>query len=245
MLRGIWVLWTMGFHYLTFTSKRKKYRVDNKALDCATKQAYRAKIYEIMRELSRRMIRAAGTELVIKGKENLPEHGPVVYMANHKGLYDSPIMATLIDKDPAIFIGKDVTKKMPVIGDWFDAMGCIYIVRDDMKQSMKAILDGIDELKQGQSVVIFPEGTRQKGPEMGSFKAGSFKLATKANVPIVPIAIQNSYKVLEEKKWIQKATVYVNVGKPIDVAALTAEEKKKLPQHVEDIVRALLAEITE
>lgn len=245
MLRGIWVLWAMGFHFVTNTFNRKRYRVDNKELDRATKQAYRAKIYAMMRELSRRMIRAAGAELVIKGKENLPEHGPVVYMANHKGLFDSPVMATLVEKDTLIFIGKDETKKMPVIGPWFDAMGCIYIVRDDMKQSLKAILDGIDELKQGQSVVIFPEGTRQKGPEMGSFKAGSFKLATKANVPIVPIAIQNSYKVLEEKGKIQKTTIYVNVGKPIDVASLSAEEKKRLPQDVEDTVRALLEEITE
>lgn len=245
MLRGIWVLWTMAFHFITYTFARQKYRVDNKELDRQTKQAYRAKVYEMMRELSRRMIRAAGTELVIKGKENLPEKGPVVYMATHKGLFDSPIMAVLVEKDPLIFIGKDETKKMPIIGKWFDATGSIYLVRDDMKQSLQAILQGIDELKQGQSVVIFPEGSRMKGPEMGTFKAGSFKLATKANVPIVPIAIQNSHKILEEKGWIQKTTVYVNIGKPIDVQSLTPEEKKKLPQQVEGIVRELLREVTE
>lgn len=245
MIRGMRVLWSIGFHYVINVFKRQKYRVDNKELDLATKREYRFHIYRAMQDLSRRMVKAAGATIEIKGKENLPANGPVVYMATHKGLFDSPVMAILIENEPVIFIGKEETKKMPVFGKWFEAMGCIYLARDDMKQSLQAILKGIDELKSGQSIVIFPEGTRMKGKEMGNFKAGSFKLATKANVPIVPIAIQNTYKVLEEKKKIQKTTIYVNVGKPIDVPSLSAEEKKKLPKHVEDIVRELLAEITD
>ena len=227
MIRGMRVLWSIGFHYVINVFKRQKYRVDNKELDLATKREYRFHIYRAMQDLSRRMVKAAGATIEIKG------------------LFDSPVMAILIENEPVIFIGKEETKKMPVFGKWFEAMGCIYLARDDMKQSLQAILKGIDELKNGQSIVIFPEGTRMKGKEMGNFKAGSFKLATKANVPIVPIAIQNTYKVLEEKKKIQKTTIYVNVGKPIDVPSLSAEEKKKLPKHVEDIVRELLAEITD
>lgn len=245
MLRGIRVLWSIGFHYIMNFWAKQKYRVDNKTLDLATKREYRFRIYRMMQDLSRRMVKAAGATIEIKGKENLPAQGPVVYMATHKGLFDSPVMALLIENEPIIFIGKEETKNMPVFGKWFEAMGCIYLARDDMKQSLQAILKGIEELKNGQSVVIFPEGTRMKGKEMGTFKAGSFKLATKANVPIVPIAIQNTYKVLEEKKRIQKTTIYVNVGKPIDVASLSAEDKKKLPTYVEDQVRALLAEITD
>lgn len=245
MLRGIRVLWSIGFHYVINVFGRQKYRVDNKELDLKTKREYRFRIYRMMQDLSRRMLKSAGATMVVKGEENMPKSGPVVYMATHKGLFDSPVMALLIKNEPVIFIGKEETKKMPVFGKWFEAMGCIYLARDDMKKSLQAILQGIDELKQGQSIVIFPEGTRMKGQEMGSFKAGSFKLATKANVPIVPIAIQNTYKVLEEKRKIQKTTIYVNVGKPIDVAALSAEEKKKLPQTVESTVRALLEEITD
>jgi 1-acyl-sn-glycerol-3-phosphate acyltransferase len=80
---------------------------------------------------------------------------------------------------------------------------------------------------------------------MGSFKAGSFKLATKSNTPIVPIAIQNTHKLLEENKKVTKATVYVNIGKPIETKDLTEEEKKLLPQKVEDYVRQLLEEISD
>lgn len=245
MFRGLRVLWTMGFHYVVNTRDRRKYRVDNKELDLETKKEYRRHIFRIMQDLSQKMMDSAGATMVVKGKENLPKKGPVVYMATHKGLFDSPVMALVVENDSPIFIGKDETKKMPVIGKWFDATGSIYLARDDMKQSLQAILKGIDELKNGQSIVIFPEGSRMKGKEMGTFKAGSFKLATKANVPIVPIAIQNTHKILEEKGKIQKTTVYVNIGKPVDVASLTLEEKKKLPQTVENIVRRLLAEITD
>ncbi|MGL5677551.1 MAG: lysophospholipid acyltransferase family protein [Cellulosilyticaceae bacterium] len=244
MLRGIAVLWVMAWHYIKNTFKRHKYSIEGKELDVATKKANRKEIYKMMQDLSNGMIKAAGTTIEIKGKENLPKEGPVVYMATHKGLYDSPIMAHLLD-DPIIFIGKEETKKMPIISRWFDAMGCIYLARDDMKKSLQAILEGIKELKEGQSIVIFPEGTRSKGEEMAEFKAGSFKLATKANVPIVPIAIQNTHKILEEKGSIQKTTVYINIGEMIDVAALSAEEKKELPKTVENKVRSLLQEITQ
>lgn len=245
MLRGIGVLWAMLWHYIINTGARRKYRVDDKELDVQTKKVYRAEIYKLMQDVSRRMIKAAGTTVEVKGLENLPAKGPVVYMATHKGLYDSPVLASIIDES-CIYIGKEEMKKFPIMGDWFNATGSIYLARDDMKQSLKAILDGIGELKQGQSIVIFPEGTRSKGEEMGSFKAGSFKLATKAKVPIVPIAIQNTHKVLEAsgQKGIGKATVYVNIGKPIDVASLSAEEIKMLPKTVEDYTRALLEEVT-
>lgn len=242
-MRSIAVMWAMFWHYVKNTSKRHRYSVQGRDLDLETKRAYRKEIYIVMKDLCTRMIRAAKTEVIIVGEENLPKEGPVVYMGTHKGLYDSPLVAYLLD-DPVIFIGKEETKKIPIISKWFDAMGCIYLAREDMKKSLEAILKGIEELKQGQSIVIFPEGTRSKSEEMASFKAGSFKLATKANVPIVPIAMQNTHKILEEKGRIQKATVYINVGKPIDVPNLSKEELKQLPQRVEGEVRQLLADVT-
>lgn len=244
MLRNIWMLWTIGFHFIKNFFKREKYRVDNKNLSIQEKKANREKIYRIMQDLSRRMLKAAGTTLEIKGKENLPAEGPVVYMATHKGLFDTPVVAMVID-DPVIFIGKQETKKMPVFGKWFDATGSIYLARDDMRQSLQAILQGIKELQEGQSIVIFPEGKRMKSEGMGQFKAGSFKLATKANVPIVPIAIQNTQKILEEQNKLVKTKVVVNIGKMIDVPHLSEEEKKSLPKDVQKYVETLLEEITE
>ncbi|MGL4362107.1 MAG: lysophospholipid acyltransferase family protein [Cellulosilyticaceae bacterium] len=243
MIRSVRVVGFMTWHYVRNTLERNKYTLKGKDVDVETKKVNRKKIYRLMQSMSNGMVKAAGTEVIVKGKENLPKHGPVVYMSTHKGLYDSPVLATIIE-EPIIFIGKEEMEKMPIIGSWFDAMGCIYLARDDMKKSLQAILTGIEELKNGQSIVIFPEGTRSKGKDMQEFKSGSFKLALKANVPIVPIAIQDTQKVLEDTGMIKKATVYVNIGKPFDVASMTKEEKKALPKTVENKVRELLGEIT-
>lgn len=243
MVRNIRVIWAMVIHFVTTFFRRRTYSVENKTLTPEEKRIRRKKIYHMQQELTGRMLKAAGTTVHIKGKENLPSKGPAVYMATHKGLFDTPILVNMID-DPLIFIGKEEMKKLPIVGHWFNATGSIYISRDDLKQSLEAILTGIKELKEGQSVVIFPEGTRHKGEGMGQFKPGSFKLATKANVPIVPIAIQNSHKILEEKGRVTKAEVYVNIGKAVEVASLTEEEKKSLPKTVQYEVERLLKEAT-
>ncbi|MGL4736722.1 MAG: lysophospholipid acyltransferase family protein [Cellulosilyticaceae bacterium] len=243
MIRSIKVLWTMAWHYVKRSSIRNKNYIGEAKLPAHEKKQKRTAVYKCMRELSNNMLKAADTQIIIKGKENLPKEGPVVYMGTHKSLFDSPLMAHLID-EPIIFIGKEETKKMPVISKWFDAMGCIYLDRDDMKKQLQSILQGIEELKEGQSIVIFPEGTRSKGREVGSFKAGSFKLATKANVPIVPIAFQDTFKILEETGRVEKATIYVNIGEPIDVPNLPKEKVKTLPQDVEQIIKDLIQEIT-
>lgn len=112
-----------------------------------------------------------------------------------------------------------------------------------IRETVEKIIQGINEIKQGQSIVVFPEGTRVAGDEIQEFKGGVFKLATKTGVPIVPIAIHNTHKVFEEKRGIQKTTVTLNIGKPIEVKDLSKDDIKVLPKLTEDIVRELLDEI--
>ncbi len=110
--------------------------------------------------------------------------------------------------------------------------------RNDIKQSAKTILEGIRLLKSGHSMVVFPEGTRSKGEQMGEFKAGSFKLATKAKVPIIPVTIDGSYKIMEGNKYrICPAKVNVYVHKPIETALIPKEQESKLPELVQKIIQ--------
>lgn len=217
----------------------RKYRFGNKKYG---KRESREKVYSVLKQIARRMAKAAGMKIKVIGAENLPEKGPVVYIANHKSLFDAITLVSIID-DPCIAIVKREVERMPIISRWIRALGCIYIDREDMRQSLEAILEGIKELKEGQSILIFPEGTRSKTDELGKFKEGSFKLALKANVPIIPIALLNTEKVFEASKKIVPQTVYMNVGKPIDPKNLTAEEKKILPKTVENTVKELLEEL--
>jgi 1-acyl-sn-glycerol-3-phosphate acyltransferase len=116
------------------------------------------------------------------------------------------------------------------------AMHCVFMDRSNIKQSVESINKGIDNLRQGYSVIIFPEGTRSRGPEMGEFKSGSFKLATRTGIPIVPVAIKNTYRIWEEKKRIRPAMVEMIISEPVETDYLSKEELKELPSKIKNII---------
>lgn len=176
--------------------------------------------------------------------ENLPDHGPVVYICNHQSYADVLTFFHVIRKHQVSFIAKDALGKIPVFGDWILRTRGICIHRGDARASLQTINEGVGYLKQGFSLVIFPEGTRSRSSEIGEFKAGSFKLATKARVPIVPVTIDGGYKTFEETGAMTKG-VHIDfmVHPAIETAGLSRQELAGLHEKVEDIVRSGLEEI--
>ena len=188
---------------------------------------------------SRLVVNLSGTKVTVEGLENLPK-GPVVFISNHQGNFDIPILIAFIDK-PKAFIAKIETLKLPFISSWMRQMKCVFMDRNDIRQSITAINQGVKYLKEGYSMVIFPEGTRSGGVEMGEFKAGSFKLATKSGVPIVPIAINGSYNIMGKKSLIVKpAEVRVTILKSIETSHLSKEEIKNLHDRVYEEIKAVI-----
>ena len=226
------------FYTLGTAPLRFKYR---KQLEGDFPESARKEIHKMAQKLCKGILKIIGADVQIKGKENLPEHGPAVYIGTHKSYLDIVVMIATID-DPILFIGKAEVKKLPFVRVWFRDIGGLYMDRSDMRQSFKVIIDGIEKLKNGHSVAIFPEGTRKMSREINDFKAGSFKLATKANVPIVPIAMQDTFKLLEEHRRATPSKVYVNVGKPIDVVNLTKEQKQTIAKDTQLYIKQLLDE---
>ena len=242
MLGNIRVVGSMLKTYTLDSGKIRRYAYGNKKY--GVKES-REQVYAILRKLANNMMKSASMKVKIIGKENLPQkEETVLYMSNHKSLFDIIALVHVIEQ-PVIFIGKKELKTMPLVGTWFESLGCIYLDRENKREALKDIMKGIEELKSGQSVVIFPEGTRISGDKIGNFKEGGFKLATKSGVPIIPIAIHNSYKVLEEKGRIQPALVTVNIGKRVNTKGLTREETVELPRKVESIVKRLMNDIIE
>ena len=132
-----------------------------------------------------------GMHFVVKGRENLPSTDQkICYIANHQSMLDIPAIVSL-RRYPGI-IGKVELKKVPLLNILMYLMKCVYIDRGSMKESMKAIIKGTEQLKAGQPMMIFPEGTRSKTYEIAEFKAGSFRMAKKADAVICPICIQNT-----------------------------------------------------
>lgn len=129
-------------------------------------------------------------------------------------------------------------EKVPLLSIWMKDLHCLFLDRDNIKEGMKTILAAIEKAKSGISICIFPEGTRNKTADTFlPFHEGSFKIAEKSGVPIIPMTIVNSAAVFEDHMpKIRKATVVIEYGKPIDVSALSREEKKNLGASVKSVI---------
>ena len=162
--------------------------------------------YRLLRVLVKIVIPITGIKISVRGKENVDKNESCLIIANHKSDLDSLILIWLFEK-PLIFIGKEELKKTPLISTWFKEIGCLFIERENIRQSAKVILEGSEILKAGKSIVIFPEGKRIMEDRLGEFKDGSFKLAIKSDRPVLPVAIIDSYKAFEEYKKLKSVTV--------------------------------------
>lgn len=190
----------------------------------------------VARTWANSLLKLAGVRVDLVGAHLIPKDEPVVFIANHQGNFDVPILLGKIDK-PKGFISKIEVDRIPIVSTWMRYMGCVMIDRKDRRQSLKAIREGIETIKSGQSMIIFPEGTRSRGGTMAPFKAGSFTLATSSGVKIVPIAISGSYRVMEETGRIRPAAVTVTVLPPIDSKSLPQKEIVSLvEQQIKQIV---------
>lgn len=182
-------------------------------------------------------------KLEVTGRENLPEKAPVVYVPNHQGYADIIVLCAALDTIQTGFVAKSTLEKVPFYGEWIKLIRSVLIERDNVRESVKAISRGIELIEQGFSLVIFPEGTRSKGPEMGKFKPGAFKLATKPQVPIIPVTINGTWKGLEKEGCLQPATMHVHIHPAIETAGLEKKEERALPEKVHGIIENKLKEL--
>lgn len=197
--------------------------------------------YAIVQNVLRVCLFIAGTKIEIIGLENVPKDRAVLYVGNHRSIFDILINYSLLP--PLMgFVSKKEMKKYPFLNHWMKLVNCLFLDRDNIKEGLKTILQGVDQMKNGISMFIYPEGTRAKTDDaMIEFKEGSFKLAEKSGAPIVPVAINNSSACFEDHKpRVKKAHVIIEYGKPIEVTELSKEEKKHLGAHVHDIVKEMV-----
>ena len=148
------------------------------------------------------------------GVENLPLENGFMFFPNHQGMYD---VLAILDACPCPFsvVAKKEVKDVPFLKQVFSCMHAYMIDREDIRQAMQVILDVSKEVQNGKNYLIFAEGTRSKMQnKLQEFKGGSFKSAVKAQCPIVPVALIDSYKSFDTNS-IEKLTVQVHFLKPI------------------------------
>ena len=179
----------------------------------------------------------AGTKVIVKGEENIPKDTAVLYVGNHRSFFDIILTYVRVPR-PTGYISKKEMDRVPLLGVWMRHLHCLFLDRKDIKQGMKIILEAIEKAKSGISICIFPEGTRNKtGGELLPFHEGSFKIAEKANIPIIPMTLVNTAEIFENHlPKIKKTTVIIEYGKPIYMNEMDRDERKHVGAHVRELI---------
>jgi 1-acyl-sn-glycerol-3-phosphate acyltransferase len=169
----------------------------------------------------------AGCQIHVEGLENIPQGKPYCFISNHQAYADILLLMATVPQ-AAGYIAKRSLRYAPVIRTWMQELGCYFLKRDSLKDGLKGILYGVDRVKRGFPMVLFPEGTRSKGPEMNEFKKGGLKLATKAKAWAVPVSIQGTYRVLEQTGKVRPSWIAIRFHPPVDTTKLSSVEENSL-----------------
>ena len=179
----------------------------------------------------------AGTKLIIKGMENIPGDSAVLYAGNHRSYFDIVLTCPVF---PGItgYVAKLEMKKWPLLNIWMKYIHCLFLDRKDIKQGLKTILQGVEEVKNGVSLCIFPEGTRNKvNDTFLPFHDGSFKIAEKGGVPVIPMVIVNSAGVFEDHfPKVCRTTVVIEFLPPVYLNELDKETRKNLGSFMSKLI---------
>lgn len=182
----------------------------------------------IVRKMFRFILRISGVKITVKGMENVPS-GPVLYVGNHRSYFDILVGYTTVPELLG-FVAKKEMRRYPFLADWMTNVNCLFLDRKNLKEGLRTILEGVEKVKRGVSIWIFPEGTRNRGEdilELLPFKEGSLKIAEKAGCPVVPVAITGTAEIFEKHiPIIRPARVTIEFGQPFIIKELPPEERK-------------------
>lgn len=181
-----------------------------------------------------------GARVTVIGEENVPKDRAVLYVGNHRSYFD---VVMTYARCPGLtgYIAKVEMLRIPLLRDWMKALYCLFLDREDIKAGLKTILQGIEYIKNGVSICIFPEGTRNHSDDMLPFKEGSLKMAEKTGCPIIPMAITNSAEIFENHiPFIRPCHVILEYGTPILPGELSREEKKFLGAYTQKRIQEML-----
>ena len=180
----------------------------------------------------RNTIKWSKTNVKLIGSENLPDH-PVVIISNHQAHFDIMLLFGFTGLSPS-FIAKKELGRIPIFATWMKVLGCVFIDRSSARKALYSFKEGAKKIKNGQTIIIFPEGTRTK--EILPFKKGSFKLPVMAEVPILPITIIGSENILENVKKNKPTDVTIVISKEVNIPQMDKEQLKNIHNDIRDLI---------
>jgi 1-acyl-sn-glycerol-3-phosphate acyltransferase len=185
---------------------------------------------------ARSILAVSPIEVAIKGLSNIDPDKSYVYMSNHQSNYDIPILLGFL---PVQFrwLAKIELFRIPLFGYAMRRAGYICIDRSNQKSAFESLKKAAEIIRNGVSVMIFPEGTRTKDGNIGSFKKGGFVLAVESGVPILPVIIRGTYSVMPKSRLLIKpGKVTVDILEPVETSGFTKETKDQLMEKIRNIM---------
>ena len=182
---------------------------------------------------------ASGVKLTVKGRDKIPTDTAVLFVGNHQSYFDVIIGYALMKRQTG-FVAKKSLKKIPVLSWNMAYMNCLFIDRENMRQGVKTIMQAAELAKNGTSIFIFPEGTRNKSGDetnLAPFHDGSFKVSQRGKVPIVPVTFNNSESIFEKHiPKIISSKVVVEFGDPVNWDDMDKATQKHVGEHFRGII---------
>lgn len=184
------------------------------------------------------MLKVTGARITVIGEENIPDEA-VLFIGNHRSYFDILLTYSRCKRRTG-YVAKKEMLRYPLLRDWMKRLYCLFLDRDNPREGLKTILEAIDYVKNGVSVCIFPEGTRNDGEEgsMLPFHSGSFKIAEKSGCPIIPISMNNTSEIFENHlPFVRKTHVVIEYGKPIYMNEMDRAQKKNISEYCQNIIK--------
>jgi 1-acyl-sn-glycerol-3-phosphate acyltransferase len=181
-----------------------------------------------------KILKWSDADVEVIGLDNIPGE-PVVIVSNHQAGYDIPLLFACMTNNPS-FIAKIELSRIPMFASWMRMIGCLFIDRSSPRKGLESFKAAAEMIKKGQTVIIFPEGTRR--PTIIPFKKGSFKLPIMACVPVLPVTIVGTEKIVENFKAGKRSRVVLVIDKPLDICSLDKEKQNTVHDDVRNMIAA-------
>jgi len=202
---------------------------------------YERYVFKTIHWWARRICRIGRIRLQVSGAEKIRPDRAYLFVSNHRSPADIPVLFDAIPQNAA-FVANGMFRMIPAFSFWMRASGTVFIEQGNQKAELAAFKTMIRRLKQGRSLILFPEGHTHQGPGIDTFSRGGIYAAVLAGVPIVPVCLSGTDKVIRPGSLHinRRSRVIIEFGAPIETKSLASREKKNIDVIVHDAIAGML-----
>ena len=198
-----------------------------------------------LREVANTLCFYGRMKVEVSGREKLPSDIRYLMICNHRSFFDPITMAAVLQDEELVYVSKPGNYRIPVAGKVMHKCGCLSLDRENNREALKTVKQAAEYInKDYASVVIYPEGTRSKGKKLKPFHAGSFKIAQKAGVPVVCVAIRNTEKVQHNFPF-KSTNIYIDILEVFDADFVKNHSTRETAELAQSLIQAKLDAETE